>query len=163
MPRESRQYNYGAGIFEEVRSSDSSIHKGEKLSRTAKTDVYIFLKKRPYCNGYMMQILLKFLAMITKKDTRLVQMVSTRSAILSCSYHRHCSVLRPSTKLQVMSIHTASRHAFSSATFSGRTQSPHLELYVTDNCTRWRRPNSFFYFLRPRPPIWLNFYSLPVT
>jgi len=151
-----------AGIFEEVRSSDSSTHKGAKRSRTAKTDVYIFLKESSYRNSYMLQISLKFVVMnITKKDTRLVQMVFAGSAILSCSYHRHCSVLKPCTKLQVMSIHTASRHVFPSATIPGRTQRPHLEIYVTDNCTRWR--NSLFYFLRPRPPIWLNLYNLPVT
>jgi len=104
-----------AGIFEVVRGSDSSIHKGAKQSRTAKTDVYIFLKKRPYCIGYVLHILLKFVVMITKKYTRLVQMVSARSGMLSCSYHRQCSVVRIRTKLQVMSIHTASRHAFANS------------------------------------------------
>jgi len=115
LPRESTQDNYGAGMFEGFRSSDWSINKGANQSRTAKNDVYIFFKKRPYGTGYMLQILLKFVVMITKKNTRLVQMVSTRSAILSCSYHRHCSVVRPRTKLQVMSIHTASRHAFANS------------------------------------------------
>jgi len=60
----------------------------------------------------MLHILLNFVVMVTKKSTRLVQMVSTRSAMLNCSYHGHCPVVRPLTKLQVTSIHTASRHAF---------------------------------------------------
>jgi len=53
-----------------------------------------------------------FVCIVINKNTRLLQMVSTRSAMLNCSYHGHCQVVRPLTKLQVTSIHTASRHAF---------------------------------------------------
>jgi hypothetical protein len=107
-----KQNTYRAGKFEEVRNPDTSVHKCTNQPRTAKTDVYILLNKRPYFTGYVLQILLHFVVIITKKDMRLMRMVPTRSAMLSCSNHRHCSVVTPLTKFQVMSVDTASTHWF---------------------------------------------------
>jgi hypothetical protein len=59
---------YRAGKYEEFHSHNIFLHKCANQKRKTKTDFYILLKKRPYFTGYMLQILLHFVVMITMKD-----------------------------------------------------------------------------------------------
>jgi len=52
------------------------LYKCANQKRRAKSNFYISLNKRPYFTGYMLQILLQSVVMITMKGTRLVQMVA---------------------------------------------------------------------------------------